>query len=142
MHVLLHSNPDFANILIASGDGTDEDFSWEDEEEEDESANTPEAGEAKNKPAPIDTVSGTLNGRSSHDTLQPSAEKAHGTHGSTSYPESLVNSPSFTGSRASSDGYDVVSSGHGSSGSGPEAKKGEPAKASKEEEEDGDSDWE
>lgn len=141
-----------SNCRAASKEETDEDFSWEDED--DESAAASEADDANAAintrpalPKEVDRASSSTSAsglvqeaRSSRDTLQP-CEKATG-GGVVSYPESLVNSPSFAGSRASSEGYDVVSNG-----SGPETKRASGAGPKRgneeaEEEEEGESDWE
>ena len=135
-------------IYPASGEGNDEDFSWEDDD--DESITPSESAIQHNKEASASLVAKGLSeaDNASRDTLQPSASGAT----PASYPESLVTSPSNTSPRESSDGYDVVSASNSSDAKSKsttsEAKnvkdtKAKPtAEVEKKEEDDADSDWE
>ncbi|KAI5123643.1 hypothetical protein M0805_001676 [Coniferiporia weirii] len=128
-------------LLAASGSAeNDEDFSWEDDEEESAtpsatSSVSPTKGKPQASPGMLDKA------HESCDTLQPGDKMT----APSSYPSSLVTSPSSTSPRESSDGYDVVSAStenvtNVKTKALKEARK--PEETDEEEEEDGDSDWE
>ncbi|EJD03086.1 uncharacterized protein FOMMEDRAFT_108207 [Fomitiporia mediterranea MF3/22] len=145
-------------LLQASGEeGTEEDFSWEDDE--DESITPSEsAGQSRFAAAPPNTISSNTSEnveRGSRDTLQPGGN-GNGGNATTpaSYPESLVTSPSNTSPRESSDGYDVVSPASNTSAAKTKTKpavaeskdvkdvKDVKPKEEKKDEDEADSDWE
>ncbi|THH05375.1 hypothetical protein EW145_g4846 [Phellinidium pouzarii] len=93
-------------LLAGSGSAETEDFSWEDD---DDDSNTPSVNFSSSSIVDKSSAApGALhNAHMSRDTLQPvDSDKAIA---SSSYPSSVVTSPSNTSPRESTDGYDVVS---------------------------------